>query len=276
MNKKQLDLSFDKDDIRYGIAEFLLIKEINLDEYKRYPILSYIRKAFHEFYQDETEYNQLVQEAQELAQRIRKDNIHPTTNIHPTAFVDKYVIIGENVIIHAGALVGVQGMLGKRNHKNEIVRETSDGNVIIEDNVDIGAGTVIQRGHNADTIIGRGTKVDVSVHIAHDCVIGKDCFIIASATIAGVTKIGDSSYIGLGAIIRDGIVIGKNVTVGMGAVVTRNVSDGWTVVGNPAMRIEKFREQRKKLESISLLKRRKLLKGKFRGFARRVKRSFRS
>jgi UDP-3-O-[3-hydroxymyristoyl] glucosamine N-acyltransferase len=171
--------------------------------------------------------------------------------IHPTAIIDSCVVIGKRCRIDAGAIIGFQGMLATKDDKGQIVRQNSKGGVIIEDDAWIGAGTVVQRGHHGDTIIGENSHIDVDCHIAHDCKIGKNVMIIASSTLAGVVKVGDNSHLSLGCVIRDGVTIGKNVDIGMGAVVTKDIPDGWIVVGNPAMRLEKFREQRKKLQSIS-------------------------
>lgn len=195
--------------------------------------------------------------------------------IHPSAVIADCVELGWGVRIDAGVCIGFQGMVGSRNYRGEIIRKESHGGVIIKNNVWIGAGTVIQRGQHGDTIIEENSHIDLDCHIAHDCKIGKSCMIIASSTLAGVVTLGDFSYLGLGSVIRDGITIGKRVTVGMGSVVTKDIPGGWTVVGNPAMRIEKFREQRKKLESISLLKQRKVLWNKIRGIPRKIRRFFR-
>lgn len=69
----ELVLSFDKKEITQGIAEFLLVKDIDLDEYKKYPILSYIRKAFYEFYQGEEEFKQILQKSRKLAKNMEKN-----------------------------------------------------------------------------------------------------------------------------------------------------------------------------------------------------------
>lgn len=173
------------------------------------------------------------------------------TYIHPTAVIDDCVSIGKKCRIDALALLGFGGLVGNRDRHGKVTRVMSHGKLIIEDGVWVGAGTMIQSGHHADTIIGEGSMIDIDVHIGHDCVLAKNVMIAASTTLAGCIKIGDNSWLGLGCIIRDGITIGKNVVVGMGAVVTKDVPDHWTVVGNPATRLEIFKEQRKKLAAIS-------------------------
>jgi UDP-3-O-[3-hydroxymyristoyl] glucosamine N-acyltransferase len=212
----------------------------------------------------------------------KKNRIHPSAVIlfsrgefiHHTAVIDDCVKIGKNVRIDAGALIGFEGLLCRRNNKGEIIQRESTGGVIIEDNVRIGAGAMIQRGYHDNTIIGARSQIDINVHIGHDCKIGRDVFVAPTTVIAGVVTIGDFCYFGVGTVIRDNITIGKKVTVGMGAVVTRDIPDGWTVVGSPAMNIENFRKQRKVLKKISRLKCRELLWIKLKPFLGKIKRIF--
>lgn len=173
------------------------------------------------------------------------------SDIHPTAIINDCVIIGKGVYIDAGATIGFQGLLCNRNANNEIIPLESKGTVIIKDNVRIGANAMIQRGYNDTTIIGTRSQIDINTHIGHDCKIGKDVFIAPSTVIAGVTTIGDCCHIGIGAVIRNRITIGKNVTIGMGAIVTKDIPANMTIVGNPATEIDRFRMQRKYINSIS-------------------------
>lgn len=115
------------------------------------------------------------------------------------------------------------------------------GDIYIGKNVSIGSCSCIDRASlpNRCTVIGDGTKIDNLVHIAHNAIIGKNCLIVAGAVIGGSAVIGDRCYIGMGALIKNKVIIGNDVTVGMGAVVIRDVPDGWTVIGNPAKRLEK-------------------------------------
>ncbi|MBI2446482.1 MAG: UDP-3-O-(3-hydroxymyristoyl)glucosamine N-acyltransferase, partial [Parcubacteria group bacterium] len=108
------------------------------------------------------------------------------------------------------------------------------GGVIIEDGVEIGANTCVDRGALGDTIIREGAKIDNLVHIAHNVIIGKNCRIICLVGIGGSVEIGDDSFIGISASIKNQKKIGKNVTVGMGAVVTKDIPDNTIVIGNPA------------------------------------------
>jgi len=188
------------------------------------------------------------------------------TFIHPTAIIDPCVKIGKGCNILQGSVIGVHGLIASKDTSGRIIREWSTGGVIIEDNVDVGAGTIIERGHKTPTIIGKGTKIDVDCMIAHNCVIGENCTIVASTSIAGNTKIGSGSNIRLGCVIRNGLTIGKNVYIGMGSVVTKDIPDNMTVVGSPAMDIERFRFQRKCINSFSVVP----VRHKIRGYPKRI------
>src|SRR5688572_4012697 len=151
----------------------------------------------------------------------------PDNQIHNTA------------IIHPTAVIGKDGFGYVRDEDNELVDMPHTGSVLIEAEVTIGAHTCVDRAVNGYTAIEFGTKVDNLVHIAHGAKVGKHCLIVAGAVLGGSCEIGDFSYIGMGALIKNKIKIGKHVTVGMGAVVISDVPDGWTVIGNPARRLEK-------------------------------------
>lgn len=115
------------------------------------------------------------------------------------------------------------------------------GGVKIGSGVHIASNTCIDRATLAGefTEIGDGTKIDNLVHIAHNVKIGKHCLIVAGAVIGGSAVIGDRVYIGMGALIKNKVKVCDDAVIGMGAVVLKDVPAGWTVVGNPAKRLEK-------------------------------------
>lgn len=193
------------------------------------------------------------------------------TEIHPSAIIDNScVIIGKRCKIGAGTIIGCSGMTNKRDKNLKLIRTPSKAKVIIEDDVLIGENTIIQRGHTNDTIIGEGTHI-IAGHIGHDSKIGKHCSLNGRVALAGYVTIGDYSYLGMGAFIKDGVKIGKRAIVGMAAVVTKDVPDNVTVMGSPAMRVEQFKEQRKKLESISKFRLRDRIKFRIKMFLRRFR-----
>jgi UDP-3-O-[3-hydroxymyristoyl] glucosamine N-acyltransferase len=146
--------------------------------------------------------------------------------------IKKGTVIGNNVKIKSGTVIGGQGFgYIQKNKKWENFPHF--GNVVIEDNVEIGSNTCIDRGALGSTHIKAGVKIDNLVHIAHNVVVGENSLIIADAMVGGSTSIGGNTWVAPSTALRNGISIGSNCTIGMGAVVTKSVDDGVTVVGNP-------------------------------------------
>jgi UDP-3-O-[3-hydroxymyristoyl] glucosamine N-acyltransferase len=143
--------------------------------------------------------------------------------------------IGKGVIIHAGVVIGTEAAAFERNENGELEWFPQISGVIIEDDVEVGANTIICRGSLCNTSVGKGTKIDALVHVAHGVSIGKHCIILAGTVICGSAKIGDQTWIGPFACVREGgITIGNRVLVGAGSVVHKNIPDNLTVLGSPA------------------------------------------
>lgn len=143
-------------------------------------------------------------------------------------------VIGNNCVIHSGAIVGADGFGFTQNEKGEYNKVPQTGNVVIEDNVDVGAGTTIDRATLGSTIIRKGVKLDNQIQIAHNVEIGKNTVIAAQTGIAGSTKIGENCQIGGQAGIAGHLVIGNNVRVQAQTGIGRNVKDNETLQGSPA------------------------------------------
>lgn len=153
--------------------------------------------------------------------------------IYPNAVIYDGCVIGHRVIIHAGAVIGKDGF-GFRQVQGRHVRVPQLGSVVIEDDVEIGAGTTIDRGTFQATRIGAGTKIDNQVQIGHNCRIGKHNLIISQVGIAGSTTTGDYVVIAGQAGIADHLTLGNGVVVGAQAGVMSNIPDGQRWLGTPA------------------------------------------
>lgn len=149
-------------------------------------------------------------------------------------------IIGDNCIIHANSVIGGDGF-GFQPTPNGYDKIPQLGNVILEDNVEIGSNCSIDRATIGSTIIGKGTKIDNLIQIAHNVKIGQNNVIAAQAGIAGSTTIGDWNMIGGQVGIVGHINIGNQVRVQAQSGVNSSVKDGETLYGSPAIQAGDFR-----------------------------------
>lgn len=142
--------------------------------------------------------------------------------------------IGNNVVIRENAVIGADGLSTDRDQYGRALTMPQFGGVVIEDNVQIGALTVIARGAIDNTIIKRGSKIDNSSFISHNVIVGEDTFIVGETIMFGGSSTGSQVLISGNSAIRNGKSIGDKAIVGMGSVVVRDVQDGTVVKGNPA------------------------------------------
>lgn len=142
--------------------------------------------------------------------------------------------IGNTVYIHSGAIVGADGFGFTPDENGAYTKVPQTGNVIIEDHVDIGAGTTIDRATLGSTIIRKGVKLDNQIQIAHNVEIGEHTAIAAQTGVAGSTKIGKYCLIGGQVGIAGHIVIGNRVRVQAQSGIGRNIKDGEVLQGSPA------------------------------------------
>lgn len=147
--------------------------------------------------------------------------------------------IGTNCILHSGVVIGSDGFgFAPVNGHYEKIPQT--GGVIIEDNVEIGANTTVDRATFGNTVIGKGTKLDNLIQIAHNVKIGKDNVFAAQVGVAGSTSIGDHNMIGGQCGFAGHIKVGNNNEIGAQSGIHTNIGDGNRLIGYPAVDVKKF------------------------------------
>jgi len=148
-------------------------------------------------------------------------------------------LIKNNVHILDGCVIGKKGF-GFFPNKGSNFRYPQIGIVIIEDNVEIGCGSTIDRGSLSNTIIGKNTYLDNQIHIAHNVKIGENCIIAGQVGFAGSSTLGNNVMIGGQAGISGHLKIGNNVQIGGGSGVVKNIPDNSKVMGYPAKDLKNF------------------------------------
>jgi UDP-3-O-[3-hydroxymyristoyl] glucosamine N-acyltransferase len=172
--------------------------------------------------------------------------------IHPNCFIGDNVVIGNNVTIfagakvfsdteignncaiHSGTIIGADGFGYAPNQDGTFTKIPQIGNVIIEDNVNIGSCTTIDKATMGSTIIRKGVKLDNQIQVAHNVEIGENTVIAAQTGIAGSTKIGKNCMIGGQVGVAGHLTIGDNVRIQAQSGIGRNIKDGEIVQGSPA------------------------------------------
>ena len=156
--------------------------------------------------------------------------------IYPNVSILDYTVIGDNVVIQSGCVLGSDAFYynTKKDREMWYKKMLSCGKVVIEDDVEMGANCTIDRGVTAETIIGKGTKMDNMVHVAHDVVIGKNCLLAAQVAIAGGTTLHDGVTLWGQVGISKTLILESGVTVLAQAGVGHNLEKGKTYWGSPA------------------------------------------
>ena len=154
-------------------------------------------------------------------------------SIGPNASI-VHALIGDGVIIQAGCHIGHDGFRfhpGPQGH----VKVPQVGRVIIQDNVEVGAGTAIDRGGGGDTVIGEGSKIDNLIQIGHNCTIGRHCIIVSQCGLSGSVTLGDYVVLGGQVGVADHISIGEGAMVAAKSGVISDIPAGEKWMGYPAM-----------------------------------------
>lgn len=157
------------------------------------------------------------------------------TRLHPNVTVDHHCTIGERCILQSGCVIGGDGF-GFAPFDGEWLKIPQIGSVRIEDDVEIGANTAVDRGALDDTVIGKGSKVDNLIQIAHNCRLGEHCVMAGAASMAGSTTLGDHVTVGGAANINGHIKIPSGATIGPATTVVSYPDDTKLMMGFfPAM-----------------------------------------
>lgn len=173
-------------------------------------------------------------------------NIGNNCIIYPNVVIHNNVSIGNNVIIHAGTIVGSDAFYYKK-RTTAYEKMHTCGQVIIENDVEIGANCTIDSGVSGNTVIGQGTKIDNLVHLAHGVEIGKNCLIAAQVGIAGKTIIEDD------VILWGQVGVSKSLTIGKGAIIQAQSGVGKTIEGGKVYFGSPVKESRKAMRQMAIL-----------------------
>ena len=162
-------------------------------------------------------------------------NVHigKDCEINPGAVIHENSVLGDRVVLRAHAVIGGQGFGFSTDSQGRHTHIRQLGNVILEDDVEIGAGSAVDNGAMNSTIVRRGTKIDNLVHLGHNVEIGTDCFIIAQTGIAGSTKVGNHCILAGQTGVTGHVEICDGVTVGGKSGVIGNITKPGTYVGYP-------------------------------------------
>jgi UDP-3-O-[3-hydroxymyristoyl] glucosamine N-acyltransferase len=216
-----------------------------------------------------TDYNRLVKHFQPLNYSLKPVSdsavVGEGTVIHPNVYLGNNVTVGTNCVLMPGVVIYDNCVIGNnvRIHANSVIggdafyykrrpemfdKMITCGRVVIHDDVEIGACVTIDRGVSADTIIGRGTKMDNQVHIGHDTIIGEMCLFAAQVGIAGVVRVGNRVTLWGQVGVPSDIHIGDGAVVLGQSGVMGSIEGGKTYFGSPA------EESRAKFREISALR----------------------
>lgn len=159
------------------------------------------------------------------------------STLHANVVIRERCRVGARVILHQGVSIGADGFGYRPAPDGSGLKKMPHlGTVVIEEDVEIGANSCVDRGKFGATTIGRGTKIDNLVQIGHNCRIGRSCVIAAMCAMGGSVTVGDGVQIGGAVAIADHITIGSGAKLGGKSAVMRDVAAGQAVVGYPADR----------------------------------------
>ena len=170
--------------------------------------------------------------------------------VYPNVVIYDGTRIGRRCVIHAGVIIGSDGY-GFAMHEGKHHKIPQIGIVRIEDDVEIGAGTTIDRAALGETVIGEGTKIDNLVQIGHNVKVGKHCLLVSQVGIAGSTELGDHVFVAGQSGFSGHLKIGHRVQVAAKSAVLADVPDDTKVMGSPAMPFNEFARRHAALKKLA-------------------------
>ena len=186
--------------------------------------------------------------------------LHAGVRVGDRCEIGNRVIVQPNVVIggdgfafvtrEPGSVESVRQTGEVKSFNNEVVRIHSIGNVVVEDDVEIGAGTCIDRGTLGETRLGKGTKLDNLIQVGHNVTIGENCLIVSQVGLGGSSKIGDRSVIGGQSGVPDHVTIGNDAVIHAGSGITGHVPSKTAMIGIPAVPLREFMEREVKMRRL--------------------------
>lgn len=170
------------------------------------------------------------------------------TILNNNIVISEDTVIGGNCYFKSGSIIGEDGFGFDFDENRTPIRIPHIGNVVIQDNVEIGANNTVVRATLGSTLIEENTKTDDHVHIAHNCIVGRNCMITASAELSGSVRVGHDAWIGPNSSIMNKISLGNYSMIGLGSVVTKDIPDFSVFAGSPAKQLGWISINRGKLD----------------------------
>jgi UDP-3-O-[3-hydroxymyristoyl] glucosamine N-acyltransferase len=164
------------------------------------------------------------------------------TVLHPNVTLYRETRLGSHVTLHAGVVIGADGFGYVLDEKGEHYKINQTGRVVIEDHVEIGANSCVDRATLGITLIKRGTKIDNLVQIAHNCVVGEHSILVAQVGLAGTCTLGHHVVLAGQVGVADHITLGDQVTVAAQGGVVRNIEANSVCGGTPAVALGEWKK----------------------------------
>jgi|GEM_PF-985688 len=173
------------------------------------------------------------------------------TVLHPGAVVHSRTVVGRRCIVGSNCVVGTRGFGFVREPDGHWTHFPQTGRVVLEDDVELQAGTIVARPGMGETRILRGSKIDAMVHVGHGSRIGPDAIVTACAEIGAEVVVGEGAWVGPQACTLERVTIGAGARVGLGGVVVHDVLPGAVVAGSPAEPTGDLRRKRQALARLA-------------------------